>query len=410
MKLIKSYFIIIFFTLFTTAFFGQVKSIGLPDVRNYKRNEYKGGTQNWNIGQDKNGNLYFANNNGLLQFDGSSWRKYTLPNLTSVRCLKIDDSGKIYVGGYNEFGYFQPNDKGKLKYTSLAKNVDKNKIKIIDFIWKIHTLNKQTIFQSFARAYIFKDGKLTILKAPKRFQFSFVVSNKLYFQDIEKGILEYRNGKLYALPNTTSLNNTEVWGMYALDKSKILIITLEKGLFIYEKNTVKPWATEANNFVKKNNSLGGATIENNFIVLNSVLDGIAICDFNGKIIQHINRKKGLQNNTVLTSFIDNKNNLWLGLDNGIAFVNEGSPFTYFGFSYDISTVYASVIHEGNLYVATNQGVFYHAWNNSFKEDTFKLVEGTTAQSWNVQVIDNELICSNNRGALVIKGGRVTNTI
>ncbi|WP_319802296.1 hypothetical protein [Flavobacterium sp. N1736] len=201
--------------------------------------------------------------------------------------------------------------------------------------------------------------------------------------------------------------------MYSISKEKILIITLDKGLFIYENNTIKPWNTEANNFIKKNSSLGGVIIKNNFIVLNSVLDGIIICDFNGKIIQHINRKKGLQNNTVLTSFIDNKNNLWLGLDNGIAFINEGSPFTYFGFSYDISTVYASVIHEGNLYVATNQGVFYHAWNNdtnSFKEDIFKLVEGTTAQSWNVQVIDGLLICANNRGALQIQGDRVTNVI
>jgi len=410
MKLIKSYFIITFFILFTITFFGQVKNIGVPDVRNYKRNEYKGGTQNWNIGQDKNGNLYFANNNGLLQFDGSSWRKYPLPNLTSVRCLKIDDSGKIYVGGYNEFGYFQPDSKGKLKYTSLAKKVNSKKIKIIDFIWKIHSLNNQIIFQSFARAYLFKDGKLSILEAPKRFQFSFVVNNRLYFQDVEKGILEYRDGKLYSLPNTTSLNNTEIWGMYSLTKDKTLIITLEKGLFIYEGNTLKPWDTEANAFVKKNNSLGGSIINKNSIVLNSVLDGIIICDFNGKIIQHVNRKKGLQNNTVLSSFIDNKNNLWLGLDNGIAYINESSPFTYFGFSYDISTVYASVIYQGNLYVATNQGVFYHAWNNNFKEDVFKLVEGTTAQSWNVQVIENELICSNNRGALVIKGARVTRII
>ena len=408
--MIKPHIYIIFFTLFTISIFSQVKNIGLPDVRNYKRNEYKGGTQNWNIDQDKNGNLYFANNNGLLQFDGATWRKYPLPNLTSVRCLKIDKSGKIFVGGYNEFGYFKPDHNGRLKYTSLAKRVDKNKIKMIDFVWKIHSIGDQTIFQSFARAYIFKDDKLTILKAPKRFQFSFVVNGKLYFQDVEKGILEYRNGGLYALPNTTSLNNTEIWAMHSISKDKILIVTLEKGLFLYENNNIIPWNTEANSFVKKNNSLGASIINNKFIVLNTVLDGIIICDFNGKIIQHINRKKGLQNNTVLTSFIDNKSNLWLGLDNGIAFVNETSPFTYFGFSYDISTVYASVIFQGNLYVATNQGVFYHAWNNSFKEDVFKLVEGTTAQSWNVQVIDNELICANNRGALVIKGDRVTRII
>ncbi|MFH6965454.1 triple tyrosine motif-containing protein [Flavobacterium sp. FlaQc-28] len=408
--MIKPHIYIVFFILFTISIFSQVKNIGLPDIRNYKRNEYKGGTQNWNIDQDKNGNLYFANNNGLLQFDGATWRKYPLPNLTSVRCLKIDKSGKIFVGGYNEFGYFKPDHSGRLKYTSLAKKVDKNKIKIIDFVWKIHSIGDQTIFQSFARAYIFKDDKLTILNAPKRFQFSFVVNGKLYFQDVEKGILEYRNGGLYVLPNTTSLNDTEIWAMHSISKDKTLIVTLEKGLFLYENNNIVPWNTEANSFVKKNNSLGAVLINNKFIVLNTVLDGIIICDFNGKIIQHINRKKGLQNNTVLTSFIDNKNNLWLGLDNGIAFVNETSPFTYFGFSYDISTVYASVIFQGNLYVATNQGVFYHAWNNSFKEDVFKLVEGTTAQSWNVQVIDNELICANNRGALVIKGDRVTRII
>ena len=51
-----------------------------------------------------------------------------------------------------------------------------------------------------------------------------------------------------------------------------------------------------------------------------------VCDLNGKIIQHIDIKKGLQNNTVLKSFIDDKNDLWLGLDNGITFVNVNSPF------------------------------------------------------------------------------------
>jgi ligand-binding sensor domain-containing protein/DNA-binding CsgD family transcriptional regulator len=410
MKLTKTFFYIIFFTLFTIFFYGQVKSIALPDVRNYKRNEYKGGTQNWSIDQDKNGNLYFANNGGLLQFDGSSWKKYSLPNSTSLRCVKIDKSGKIFVGGYNEFGFFEPNRKGELKYISLSKNVYKNKAKVIDFIWKIHSINNQIVFQSFAEAYIYKNGRLTILKAPQRFQFSFEVNNKLYFQDVQNGILEFKNGKLSTLPNTTSLNNTEIWAMYALSKNKLLIVTLEKGLFVYENQRLSSWNTAANTFIKKNNSLGGVIMNNKFIVLNSVLDGIIICDFNGKIIQHINRNKGLQNNTVLTSFIDQKNNLWLGLDNGIAFINESSPFTYFGFSYDISTVYASVIHQGNLYVATNRGVFYHAWNDNFKEDVFKLVEGTTAQSWNVQVIDNELICANNRGALLIKQGKVIQII
>lgn len=401
-------FSILLLLLFTTSLFSQVKNIGLPEIRNYKRTDYKGGTQNWNIDQDKNGNLYFANNNGLFQFDGSSWRKYTLPNSPDTRCVKIDPSGKIFIGGYSEFGYFKTNAKGKLEYISLSKRV--NKKKIIDFIWKIHLFKDEVVFQSFARIYIYKNDKLKIVDAPDRFQFSFQVKNHLYLQDVSIGIVEYKNGQLYPLNGTKVFNNTEIWGMFTLPNNKLLITTLNKGLYVYNNEAVSPWNTEANTFIKKNSSLGGIAIKDKFIVLNSVLNGIIISDTNGKIIQHINHKKGLQNNTVLTSFLDKKNNLWLGLDNGIAFINENSPFTYFGFSYDISTVYASVVYKGNLYVATNQGVFYHAWNIPFREENFSLIDGTTGQAWNIQVIDGQLICGNNNGALIIEDNHSVKTL
>lgn len=401
-------FNIVLFVLFSSSLLGQIKNIGLPEIRNFKRTDYKGGTQNWNIDQDKNGNLYFANNNGLFQFDGSTWRKYTLPNSPDTRCVKIDPSGKIFVGGYSEFGYFKTNEKGKLEYVSLSKMV--NKQKIIDFIWKIHLFKNEVVFQSFARIYIYKNNKLKIVDAPKRFQFSFQVKNHLYLQDMSAGIVEYKNGKLYPLKGTSLFNTTEIWAMFPLPNNKLLIATLNKGLYVYDNNEVSPWNTEANTFIKKNSSLGGIAIKDKFIVLNSVLNGIIISDTNGKIIQHINHKKGLQNNTVLTSFLDKKNNLWLGLDNGIAFINENSPFTYFGFSYDISTVYASVVYKGNLYVATNQGVFYHAWNTPFREENFSLIEGTTGQAWNIQVIDGQLICGNNNGAMIIESTHSVKTL
>ena len=396
-----------FILLSINTLYCQVKSIGIPEVRNYKRTDYKGGTQNWNIDQDDNGNIYFANNNGLFQFDGTFWHKYTLPNHSGIRSIKIDSSGRIFVGNYNEFGYFKSNSKGKLIYFSLSKFLNKNIVNTIDMVWKIHLYKDEVIFQSFVMAYVFKKNKLTLLKPKSRFQFSFEVNNKLYFQDVTAGIMEYKNGKLFALEGSSILNNTEVWGMFPMPDNKLLIATIDKGLFIYSEKTITPWNTEANVFIKKNSCLGGVAIKENYIALNSVLNGIIICNKSGTIIQHINRKKGLQNNTVLTSFIDDKNNLWLGLDNGIAFINENSPFSYFGYSYDISTVYASVIYKENLYVATNQGVFYHSWNKPFKEDIFTIVEGTTGQAWNLQIIDNQLICAHNRGAILINGGKST---
>lgn len=409
MKIIKRNSFLVFFLLLHSVFVGQVKSIGIPEIRNYKRTDYKGGTQNWNIDQDANNNLYFANNDGMFMFDGTVWSKYELPNKSVVRSLKTHSSGKIFVGGYNEFGYFKPNSNGKLVYFSLSKFLKNKNTISIDIIWKIHQLKNEIIFQSFNAAYIFKNNQLKIIKAPTRFQFSFLVKNTLYFQDINKGILKYRNGNLTAIPNSTLLNNTEIWGMFPID-NKIIISTLDKGLYIYQNNKIAPWDTDANWFIKKNSGLGGVAMKNNHLVLNSVVDGVIICDRNGKIIQHINRKKGLQNNTSLTSFIDKNENLWLGLDNGISFVNENSPFTFFGSSYNLSTVYATIVHKEILYVATNQGVFYHRWSIPFREEDFQLINGTEGQAWNLQLINDTLFCAHNRGAFILNGNLISRTL
>lgn len=408
-------FIKIFFNLFisflvTNTICAQIKSIGLPNIKNYIRTDYNGAPQNWGIDQDKKGYIYFANDNGLFQFDGTTWRKYIVPNSLSVHSLKIDPSGKIFIGGSNEFGYFEADYKGSLVYHSLSKILKQKDSKPFDDIWKIHIYKGEVLFQAFNAVYIYKNKVVKQLNAPNRFQFSFLVNDQLYIQDKAKGLLLYKSGKFYSLEGTTALNNTEVWGIFAIDKDKLLIATLDKGLFVYQNKNLTPWQTEANDFCKKNSSLGGITIRNKYIVLNSILSGIIICDYNGKVIQHIDRTKGLQNNTVLTSFIDNKNNLWLGLDNGIAFVNESSPFSYFGFSYNISAVYASVVYKDNLYVATNQGLFYHSWKNNAIDEPFKLVEGTTGQVWNIQVLNNQLVCGHNRGALLISGGKTIQTL
>lgn len=397
--------LVLIFLLYLCSTQAQVKNIGLPKIINYKKFDYKGGSQNWDVGQDKNGNMYFANTSGLIQFNGTSWNVYPIPNIT-VRSLKVcSSSGRVYVGGYNEFGYFDTNDKGKLIYHSLTQLVSTNAKKFMNFIWKIHIVDDAVFFQTFDRTYIYKNNKLTVLEAPNRFQFSFRVGKSLYFQDVAAGLHEYKNGRLLPLPNTAFFNSTEIWAILPI-KDKLLIVTLDKGLYMYHNGAIEPWESQANEFVKKNNSLGGRIMNDKFIVFNSVLDGIIVCDMNGKILQHINNKKGLQNNTALSSFIDDGNNIWLGLDNGIGLINENSPFTYLGSSYDLSAVYGSAVADEKLYAATNQGVFIHDWTDIFKEESFKFIKGTTGQAWNIQQIGGELFCSHNRGLFLIKDGEM----
>ncbi|MFK7982561.1 MAG: hypothetical protein AB8G86_21450 [Saprospiraceae bacterium] len=85
---------------------GQATNIGIPFTTNYPNEIYQAGTQNWDIDQHPNGFMFFANNNGLLQFDGLNWELFPLNNKTIARSIHITKEGRIYVGGQGTFGFF----------------------------------------------------------------------------------------------------------------------------------------------------------------------------------------------------------------------------------------------------------------------------------------------------------------
>ena len=109
-------------------------------VVNYTRQQYHSGNQNWQICQNKEGWMYFANNKGLLEFDGSVWTTYPLPGNAKVRSVcAIDDT--IYVGALGQFGRFTRNRKGRLTYERLSdkpENVSRQNI------WDIHQIGRDT--------------------------------------------------------------------------------------------------------------------------------------------------------------------------------------------------------------------------------------------------------------------------
>src|SRR5882757_9116658 len=98
----------LFLVLFFSGSLGRAwcqSAIGIPAIRSYTHADHHASTEAWDIGQDKRGVLYFANNDGLLTFDGSYWKTYPLPNKGTIKALAIDPDGKIFVGGQDEIGY-----------------------------------------------------------------------------------------------------------------------------------------------------------------------------------------------------------------------------------------------------------------------------------------------------------------
>jgi hypothetical protein len=91
------YFVIVFLPLCLNAQFSIER--GHVKIENYGAKEYGGVPQIWDITEDDRGVLYFANNDGVLEFDGINWNLIRIDDLSQVRSFVKSVDGRIYVGG-----------------------------------------------------------------------------------------------------------------------------------------------------------------------------------------------------------------------------------------------------------------------------------------------------------------------
>lgn len=388
----------------------DIQSIGVPYVQNYPKSAYLSGNQNWSIAKDKSGIMYFGNAEGLLTFDGRYWQQYKMPNRQIVRSVATADDGLVYTGSFGEFGYWSYQDK-HLQYTSLVKFIPKPH-KITDEIWKIYVDGKRVIFQSFSTIYIYENKKVVVLKAPNAFLFLHQVKNRLFAEVLGKGLFELKGRKFSPLIGSEILGNTGVLSILPYKGNSFIIGTGKNGLFIYDGQTFSPLPSLANSFLKTYQLNNGVKILNKYYAYGTILNGLIIIDENGKVVQRINKSSGLQNNTILSLYADNEQNLWAGLDNGIDRIELNSPlYFYFDKAGQFGTVYSSLIVKNKIYLGTNQGLFTSPWipenGNLFNSFDFKLIPNSQGQVWDLHEIDNQLLCGHNDGTFNVIGNQMT---
>jgi ligand-binding sensor domain-containing protein/DNA-binding CsgD family transcriptional regulator len=381
---------------------------GLPGIRNYSRSQYSGGIQSWSFAETENGLLYFANNSGLLEYNGTTWSIYQ--SVKAVNRTVCADGNRIYVGAFNDFGYYKENERGTLQYHSLTHLI-KGKIGDFDEIWRIHKTSFGIVFQSFKALFIYKNGKIQVVTPHSSFHLSYYVNGILWVYDEEQGLMQYLDGKVRMAPGGDFFIGTNIWSILPLIDDEILICTNKKGVFRYKGSSVIPWASKINEQLKKYQIYSAIRLKDNYFAFGTIQNGIIVTDTMGNLVFEMNKERGMQNNTVLGIGQDYKGNIWLCLDNGISMIEFDSPISYFQNYFDIGSGYASAKFGNNIYLGTNQGLFYIGWNDftdpSKSKTNFKLIEGTEGQVWNLSVIDNTLLCGSNNGVFQVEGSHAT---
>lgn len=371
----KSVFIVLFSVLLFNKSYGY-----LPMIEHYSFTDYEAGPENWGIDQNQAHELFFANQLGLLSFNGSDWQLYKEgPN--RIKAVYYDQSNeRIYVGAMGEFGYFTSNKAHQLEYHSIKKEKE---IRLEKDVWKIEKMNNTIVFQSEDKIFIYsEDNALITLPFNGFVRAMYKIKERLFLVDRDRGLLELKGNKLVELSDGDKFKNENVNVILPFSDGELLILNgVEEKLYKYDFKTAREWGGDS---LKKavNNYFFVGIKYGDYFALGTTSNGFYLIDEEGEIKGHLNVESGLRYNKVFNLYEDHLHNLWIGYEDGIDKISYQLPLRFVnkyngvpGNAFD-----AKVIDE-ELFLLTSTGIYV----SPFIRDKSTLSKSAEFKRWNAQV-------------------------
>lgn len=397
--------LLVFLAFFLSRNLPGQEIIGLREIINYEKQQYNAGAQNWDIRQDAQGRVYFANNEGLLSFDGTYWKLYPLPNKTIVRSLEFGNDNRIYIGGQDEIGYFSPDKNGNLAYTSLKNLLPPADQKFAD-MWDIIKSGDDLFFRSSNKIFRYSNNKFTVFNSPSSWLFIGTgADNQLFAQDVKDGLFIFKNGNWEPYIKKTDLP-ADIYFTSVISFGDTAVFTTHKnGIYLLVEGQLHPLALSGLPVNPYQDFTGSVKIDEDNFIAGTYTNGFYLLNKAGVIIENFSRNEGLQNSNVRSLFSDRNNNIWLGLESGIDFIAFNSAIKHINPPVmNDGAGYAVVIHDNNLYFGLSNGIYELPLPNnrdlSYAKNDFKVI--SEGQTWGLSIVNNHLLAGRDEGFYEIK--------
>ncbi len=379
---------------------GQPSQSGLPFIRSFQTVDYKAGIHNYDIAQSREGLIYIGNNFGLLEYDGEQWRTYGVSNGTRVRSVAIDPRGRIYVGCQSDFGYFFPDKTGRLAYTSLIDKLAPE-MRNFDEVWRVYIDRGTVYFCTFTNIFIYDGEKISIIKPAHFLDHSFMVNHQLYTNEQTTGLNVLEGAWLRGIRGGEFFKNHSISSLVLLHQGQFLVSTFQEGIFLLTDGKVEAWNPVLQELFKQANINCMIRLKNGNLLAGTQNSGLLLLSAQGELLMHLNRGSGLENRTIFTLMEDDLQNVWAGQNNGVIYVELGSPFTVINEQSGLpGSGYTAYLDDDHFYAGTNTGLYVQKANS---KGNFELVENITAQTYQIGRYGNDLLTGYHNGTLRVEG-------
>lgn len=330
--------------------------------------EYSGGLQNWDVIFSDDNLIYFANNAGVLEFNGEQWFKFEFENTGHPRSFQKADDGTIYIGGQNEFGKLAFDELGHPFIEKLSQDLD-----TLDFrdVWHIHCIEEKTYLVALKHVFIMDSTGIEVVPSPNDLNIkqSYVYNNQIVvtLRDHESRTnFILRGNKFFKIQESDGVH---LVGHFFNHSDEQIFVQVDGQCFKMLQNGNNYKLKELDFKFQPLEGIEDFTIRHisarNGVVIASVFgQGAVLYDYFGNFIRKIGEEEGLTNSIVHKSDLDQYNNLWLCTDNGISFVETSSMITKYSKDMGVlGTTEDLAFHGDTVILGTHSDVFLSEEDN-----------------------------------------------
>lgn len=326
------------FPLLLLICFQFAAQVEAPYIQNFTNKVYgkNSNPEIYSVVQDNQDVILAGTSNGVLIYNGKSWKFCGVKAGAHVLSMSKDKYGNIFIGTLGDLGVLKRNSKGSYFYKSLLKGETIN-----EAVWRVFTIEDETFFQTESCIYIYSLGKkLRKIKAETSFHLSFESANHFYVRQRKKGLFVYQNKQLKLVDKSKQIKEDGLFALFHTKNSNRYFFRNDFGSTPIESSIY-----------------GGIALKDGNYAINTLTNGVYILNSKFEVLYNYNQSNGLKDNDIKQIYQGSDGNLWLATNNGLSYIEYQSDLSYFDGQKGLDGDIQDIAFYGKTYVASSKGIF-----------------------------------------------------
>lgn len=303
---------------------------GHPLMQHYRPTDYRGHPQVHAVQIAQNGFLYIGNQEGIREFDGTRWRHLPAPT-PMVFHLVAGEDGRLYAGGENELGFYEPDAVGEMRYHSLTDELPSMQSGP-GRIGDIEVTAEGAYFLG-ARALYRWDG--TSMRVIEEYGEEVAtlqrIGERLLVHRPGKGLFWLEGEDWKALSEAAQVRSSSPFLAFRRPDGRLVIYQQSKGSWLVdeEKGTLEPTSTALDSVLSDIGFEDILPLPGGGYAITTYGRGVVMLSEDARRFRLLGRKTGLFDDVSFDVVVDEAGGLWIAFNTGLARVEVTGEASFY---------------------------------------------------------------------------------